>query len=122
MPYDYLEAVKKHVLDYISCEIQVEEFQDLDYVKAVLTEAFEVGYYEEYDLDDYAISTQEAERNLIDNTDLLEKAFIEFDCKTNPNANKPEWCDRLIRDYLLEQAIDEVMQENEEEFKSFLDD
>ena len=122
MPYDYLETVKKDVLDYISCEIQIDEFQDLDYVKDVLHEAFDVGDYEEYERIEYVISSEEAERNLIGNTELLEKAFIRFDCRNNINANNPHWCDRLIKDYLLEQAIDEVLQENAEEFKNFLKD
>ncbi|WP_251575306.1 hypothetical protein [Limosilactobacillus agrestimuris] len=59
----------------------------------------------------YTFSTRKAEENLVGNWDLLEEAMSEFDLHVNPIQKGPEWCDSLIRCYLLDWCFSEALKE-----------
>ena len=126
--YDYLEAVKEDVKQWID---EHDEWK-ADY-------ADENGKWLrddnrddiEQDLNDrlfcedsvtgnasgsYTFNTWQAEENLCHNLDLLGEALTEFCCEPNYITEKgAEACDVTIRCYLLGQAISEVLDELEEE-------
>ncbi len=77
--YDYREAVKNDVLDYIRNEIDFTEFEDMEDLETFLND--------ELWTDDsvtgnasgsYTFNTWEAEENICHNLDLLEEALREF--------------------------------------------
>lgn len=64
----------------------------------------------------YTFSRWEAEENLTHNWELLEEALTYFGEGENPIRKGAEWCDVLIRCYLLDDAISEALDELEEEY------
>ena len=79
MAYDYREAVKDDVLEYINNEINFEDFDTLEGVGG----AFERGSFTEDSVTgnasgSYTFNTYEAEENICHNLDLLGEALEEF--------------------------------------------
>jgi hypothetical protein len=117
--YNYFEAVKADVLDYIN-EHDVK-------VTTSNRDEIEQSLYDELFISDsvtgnasgsYTFNTWQAEENLCHNLDLLREACEEFgsDCNILDSA---ESCDVTIRCYLLSQclaeALDEVETDDDEE-------
>ena len=66
----------------------------------------------------YYCNAWKAEEALCHNLDLLEEVLEESgDRESNPIEKGAEWCDVTIRCYMLAQAIDEAIDELEEEGK-----
>ncbi|MCC4477876.1 hypothetical protein LMB76_06555 [Limosilactobacillus reuteri] len=59
----------------------------------------------------YTMNTRKAEENLVGNWDLLEEAINEFDLHVNPIEKGAEWCDSLIRCYLVDWCFTEALKE-----------
>lgn len=105
--YNYLEEIKNDIL----------ENYDKNYLKGSSDEKL----FDEMWVDDnitgnasgsYTFSTYQAEENISHNLDLLQEAVEEFGYnKINPFEKGAEWCDVVIRCYLLSQAIQEVKEE-----------
>ena len=113
--YNYFEAVKADVLDYIN-EHDVK-------VTTSNRDEIEQSLYDELFISDsvtgnasgsYTFNTWQAEENLCHNLDLLKEACEEFgsDCNILESA---EGCDVTIRCYLLGQVLGEVLDELEED-------
>lgn len=106
--YDYLSAVEEDVKNYIECEVDFNDFEDLDELQDYLNDALWA--------DDsvtgngsgsYTFSTWQAEENLCHNLDLLDEAMNE--CGGGDILKDgAEACDVTIRCYLLAQAIGNV--------------
>lgn len=115
--YDYLAAVKADVLAYIEDEINLSEWKgNRDGLEehlndALWTEDSVTGNAS----GSYTFNTYAAEENLAHNWDVLAKALAEFVCDENPINKGTEWCDVIIRCYLLGQAITEALDELKEE-------
>ena len=116
--YDYREAVKNDVVDYIKNEINFANYADIDELSEHLNDTL-------WDVDgvtgnasgSYTFSTWQAEENLCHNLDLLEEACDEFGCDMDESVKKgAEYCDVTIRCYLLGEAISEALEELEDEF------
>ena len=93
--YDYREAVKNDVIDYIKNEAELDR--------------------------DDLISTYEAEENLLHNWDLLVECANEFGCEpviSDGYENGPEFWDVSIRCYLLGEAISAALDEIEAELET----
>ena len=115
--YNYLEAVKEDVREYIREEISLGEYagrrdeleehlNDTLWVEDSVTGNASGSYY---------CNTWKAAEALCHNWDLLEEAMREFCCEDENVIEKgEEWCDVTIRCYLLGQAISEVLDELEE--------
>ena len=132
MVYDYREAMKVDILNAIkereawTCKTVKEDFKDID-------EAFE-RLYDDLWVDDsvtgnasgsYTFNTYKAEENLCHNWDLIEEAMWEFAYCTiegknvslalNPFEKGAEWCDCIIRCYLLAEVLRDVLEKIFEE-------
>ena len=114
--YNYFEAVKEDVKNYIENEIDIKEAleiaEDVDRLKDNL--------YDDLFCNDsvtgnasgsYTFSTWQAEENLCHNMDLLKEALDEFGCDIDYLEKGAEACDVTIRCYLLASAISEVIDE-----------
>lgn len=118
--YNYYEAVKSDVLDYISNEINYSDYEDLDELSEYLNETLWVEDSVTGNASgSYTFNAYEAEENLCHNMDLLQEALNEFGYGTEYLKNGPEACDVTIRCYLLSQAITESLEEIEDDFNAF---
>ena len=110
--YNYLEAVKEDVLNYIEDEVSFEDFEDRDELEEHLndvlwTEDSVTGNAS----GSYYCNTWKSADALAHNWDLLEEALENFGDDSNPIEEGEEWCDVTIRCYLLPTAISEVLDE-----------
>lgn len=119
MTYDYLEAVKADVLEYISENVNLAEWRgDRDGLEEDLNDRLWIEDSVTGNASgSYTFSSWQAEENLCHNGDLLQEALSEFGCSENPIERGAEWCDVTIRCYLLGQAISDALDELEEELE-----
>lgn len=120
--YNYYEAVRNDVKDYIS------EHYDKDALRDVYDwDRFKDELHDDMFADDsvtgnasgsYTFNAWEAEENLCHNLDLLSEAQSEFGVNGDILRDGPEACDVTIRCYILRQSIDEVVDEIQEEIES----
>lgn len=108
--YDYREAVKQDIVAHLKREDVV--------IKRKSTEnLYDALYNELYIADDvtgnasgsYTFNTWQAEENLCHNWSLLVEALNEFGYDINILEKGAEWCDVIIRCYLLNQCLTEVL-------------
>lgn len=112
--YNYLEAVKEDVLNYIEeYEIKVTESNKEDVCNDLYDDLFVNDSITGNASGSYTFNAYQAEENLCHNLDLLQEAYNEFG--GSPDLSSPESCDVSIRCYLLSQAITEVLDEIAEE-------
>ena len=104
--YDYREAVKQDIVAHLKREDVV--------IKRKSTEnLYDALYNELYIADDvtgnasgsYTFNTWQAEENLCHNWSLLVEALNEFGYDINILEKGAEWCDVIIRCYLLNQCL-----------------
>lgn len=121
--YDYREAVKDDVLEYINNEINFEDFDTLEDLEEYLNdELWTVDSVTGNASGSYTFSTYEAEENLAHNWDLLAEALEEFGNEENPISKGAEWCDVTIRCYLLCECIAAALEEIEDDFNEAHED
>ena len=114
--YDYREAVKNDIIDYIN-------EHDVKVTSSNRDEVYEQLYDEMFISDSvtgnasgsYTFNTWEAEENLCHNLDLLGEALSEFGSDPAKIMESPEACDVTIRCYLLSEMLGEVLDELEED-------
>lgn len=114
--YNYYENVKDDVENYIK--------ENKEYFKSTNLEELEEELNDQCWISDcvtgndsgrYTFNTYEAEKNLNGNWDLLLEALEEFGYSDiNPIEKGAEWCDVLIRCYVLSQAISALLEQMEE--------
>ena len=112
--YDYYEAVKKDVKDYIDNEITLSNYDN----KNELFECLEDNLWVEDSVTgnasgSYTFSRYDAEENLCHNWDILEE-IAEDGGEDSLDFFNPEALDVAIRCYLLDDAISEVLDEMED--------
>lgn len=114
MAYDYREAVKDDVLEYINNEINFENFDTLEHLNEVLfTEDSVTGNAS----GSYTFNTYEAEENICNNLDLLGEALEEFGSGADYLiTHGAEAADVTIRCYLLGECIAAALEEIEDDF------
>ena len=119
MAYDYSEAIKEYIRDYIKNEIDLEEWRGN-------RDGLEEKLNEDLWTDDsvtgngsgsYTFSTYEAEENICHNLDLLAEACEEFGGHMDVLKDGAEACDVTIRCYLLGGAISDVLDELEDKLE-----
>lgn len=114
--YDYREAVKNDIIDYINDH-------DVKVTSSNKDEVYEQLYDEMFISDSvtgnasgsYTFNTWKAEENLCHNLDLLGEALSEFGSDPAKIMESPEACDVTIRCYLLSEILGEVLDELEED-------
>lgn len=116
--YNYLEAVKTDVMDYVENEIDFNDYEDLEELEQYLNdELWIVDSVTGNTSGSYTLNCWEAEENICHNMELLGEALEEFGGNAGEALEKgAEYCDVTIRCYLLSQAIAEVMEEIKEDF------
>ena len=118
MAYDYREAVKDDVLEYINNEINFEDFDTLEELEEHLNEVlFTEDSVTGNASGSYTFSTYEAEENIYHNMDLLQEALSEFgDTEALVMDFDAEKADVTIRCYLLGECIAAALEEIEDDF------
>lgn len=103
MAYDYREAVKDDVLEYINNEINFDTLEELEeHLNEVLfTKDSVTGNAS----GSYTFSTYETEENICHNLDLLGEALEEFGGGCDILKDGAEAADVTIRCYLLGECI-----------------
>ena len=119
--YNYMEAVKEDVKNYIDCEINFTDFDSLEELEEKLndelwTEDSVTGNAS----GSYTFNRATAENYVNSNKELVNEMVSEFDCKKQVcdwwmNDNF-ESIDVSVRCYLLGSAISEVLDDLEEDF------
>ena len=116
--YDYAEAVKNDVKDYIESNVELTEYAgDRDRLVEELNDTLFVEDSVTGNASgSYTFNTYEAEENLAHNLDLLAEAMETFgDNDGMKMLNNPEAADVTIRCYLLAQEIENAIDEIEQE-------
>lgn len=114
--YDYLEAIKEDVLNYINENNIVVTSENRDKVEQELNDTlFTCDSVTGNASGSYTFNAWTAEEYLCHNWELLGEALTEFGYDMNYLENGPESCDVTIRCYLLGQAISEALDEVEKE-------
>lgn len=117
MAYDYREAVKDDVLEYINNEINFEDFDTLEELEEHLNEVlFTEDSVTGNASGSYTFNTYEAEENICHNLDLLEEALEEFGGGCGILKDGAEAADVTIRCYLLGECIAAALEEIEDDF------
>ena len=122
--YDYREAVKEDILQYINDEINFEDFDTLDELEEKLNEElFTCDSVTGNASGSYTFSTWEAEENICHNLDLLGEALEEFGSGADYLINNgAEAADVTIRCYLLGECIAAALEEIEDDFNEAHED
>lgn len=112
--YDYLQAVIDDVKQYIvDNEITVTTDNRDEIEKQLNEDLFTVDSVTGNASGSYTFSEWKAEENLCHNMDLLADVMSEFGCTLDYLEKGAEVCDVMIRCYLLNQAISDVLDEIE---------
>ena len=117
--YDYREAVKRDVLNYMENEIEFEDFRNLEDLGQYLNDKLQNDdSVTGNESGSYTFNTWEAEENICHNLDLLGEALNEFGYSFDYIIeNGAEGADVAIRCYLLSECIEEAMKEIESDFE-----
>lgn len=116
--YNYYEAVKNDVMEYINYEIDLNEWKgNREGLEEKLNEdLWTIDSVTGNGSGSYTFSTWKAEENLCHNLDLLEEALDEFGSDKGYLLEEgAEAADVTIRCYLLAPTIAEVLDELEDE-------
>lgn len=113
MEYNYYEAVKADVLDYIREEINLDDWRgNRDGLEEYLNDELWADDSVTGNGSGSYICAYKAAEYLCHNWDLLLEVLTEYGYD-DPIGNGPEWCDVSIRCYLLGGAISEALDELE---------
>jgi hypothetical protein len=118
--YDYREAVKNDVIEYIKNEVNLEEYRGRkDELEEFLNEElWTVDSVTGNASGSYTFNTYKAEENICHNLDLLGEALTEFGSGADYLiTHGAEAADVTIRCYLLGEAIAEALEEFEDELE-----
>lgn len=123
--YDYREAVKNDVMEYIKNNYTTEEIKEnLSYSRA--KENFMEKLHDDMWIEDsvtgnasgsYTFNAYKAEEYICHNMELLKEALEEFGCSIDYLEKGAEACDVTIRCYLLYGAISEALEELENDME-----
>lgn len=120
--YNYMEAVKEDVKNYIDCEINFADFDSLEELEEKLNdELWAEDSVTGNASGSYTFNREQAKEYVLDNMDLLNEMCLEFGIDAETIGQKflddaYEWMDVSIRCYLLGAAISEVLDDLEEDF------
>lgn len=116
--YNYMEAMKEDIKEYINNEVNLKDFTDRDDLEEKLNEDLWVNDSVTGNASgSYYCNSWKAEEAICHNLDLLGEAMSEFGCEADLLEKGAEWADVTIRCYLLGQAIEKVLDDMEEELE-----
>lgn len=107
LQYNYREAVKNDIIDYINDkDVKVTTYNRDKVYEQLYDEMFISDSVTGNASGSYTFNTWKAEENLCHNLDLLGEALSEFGCEPDYMAqNGVEACDVTIRCYLLSEML-----------------
>ena len=111
--YDYKENIKNDIKSYIvdnDIDVNSDDFNQYELYDNLFFEDSVTGNAS----GSYTFNTWESEEYICHNLDLLKDAFDEFGCDID-RIFDAEYCDVLIRCYLLDSCLSEVIEELKEE-------
>ena len=112
MKYDYRKAVKEDVKKYIEEEINYQDYGSIEELEAELNETLWIeDSVTGNACGSYTLNRWQAEENLAHNLDLLHDVLSEFNEDIQALDQGAEYCDVIIRCYLLPEAIAEALTE-----------
>ena len=122
--YDYREAVKEDILQYINDEISFEDFDTLEELEEKLNEElWTADSVTGNESGSYTCNSYEAEENICHNLALLGEALEEFGSGADYLINNgAEAADVTIRCYLLGECITAALEEIEDDFNEAHED
>ena len=118
--YNYLQALKEDIREYIGDNFTKEEQRELVADKDAASEKLNDDLWIADSVTgnasgSYYCNAWKAEEAIAHNLDILADAMEEFGCgDVNAFKKGTEWCDVTIRCYLLSQAIAETLNELED--------
>lgn len=118
--YNYLQALKEDIREYIGDNFTKEEQRELIADKDAASEKLNDDLWIADSVTgnasgSYFCNAWKAEEAIAHNLDILADAMEEFGCgDINAFKKGAEWCDVTIRCYLLSQAIAETLNELED--------
>ena len=116
--YNYMEAMKEDIKEYIDNEVNLKDFSDKDELEEKLNEDLWVADSVTGNASgSYYCNSWKAEEAICHNLDLLGEAMSEFGCEADLLEKGAEWADVTIRCYLLGQVIGEVLDDMEEDLE-----
>ena len=118
--YDYLQNMTNDIIDYIrenytDEEIRAELEERNDWEEKLNDDLWTEDSVTGNASGSYTFSTYKAEEYICHNLDLLAEALDEFGDDRNALKQGAEWCDVIIRCYLLGQAISNALDTLEKE-------
>ena len=121
--YNYEEVIKDDIRDYIKCNIDLSKYYDRD---KTYTDLYDDMFCSDSITGNgsgsYFCNALKADECLCHNWDLLNNAIIEFGYDDiNVIEKGSEWCDVVIRCYLLGTCLNEILNELWEEFEEELE-
>lgn len=125
--YDYLEAIKEDVVDFIESDVELKDFSDRDELESYLNdELFNCDRVTGNASGSYTFNSYEAKENIEDNISLLNEACNEFGTSAETVGDwflSENWeaMDVTIRCYLLGQAIAEALDDMADELEEVFD-
>ena len=116
--YNYLEAMKNDIREYIGWEYSEEEQRELVADKEAAAEKLNDELWTADSVTgngsgSYTFNTYRAEEYIAHNLDILAEALREFGCDVDVLEKGAEWCDVTVRCYLLNRAIYETLNDLE---------
>lgn len=117
--YDYFDAVREDLKQYVKDVYYPESVEDVDSITrdTLYDDAFVSDAVTGNASGSYTFNTWAAEENLCHNMELLEEAANEFGGGLELLGRGAEACDVTIRCYVLGQVIDDVLEELKEELE-----
>ena len=119
MDYNYLEAMKDDIKEYVKDSIILTDYSDRDELEEYLNDVLWVEDSVTGNASgSYTFNAYQAEENISHAWDLLQEALENFgSTDINVLEKGAEWCDVTIRCYLLGEAIAETLDDMEEELE-----
>lgn len=115
--YDYYNAVKKDVREYIRIDVDFSEYDNMEELEESLNEElYTAGSVTGNGKGSYTCDPYVAEENICHNLDLLKLAVEKSSMSFNLLQDGAEAADVIIRCYVLGSCIAEVLPEFEEAF------
>ena len=121
MMYNYLEAMKSDIMDYIHNDVNTNEFTSREELEERLNDdLWNADSVTGNASGSYHCNSNKSMECVLDNMDLLEEMCGEFGIDNETIGKKFlegawEWMDVSIRCYLLGQAISEALDEMEDD-------
>ena len=121
--YNYRENIKKDIMQYIKDNINIEDFDDVEDFKIYLAKILLIPNEITGEINNsYTNDSVLSEIFLVGNLSLLSKSLEYFHNTNNINITNilnrgAEYCDMIVRKYILETSIDEILNQIVEELQ-----